>query len=86
MELDGYARRLGIENFCCVYMRDIVPKIPHHKECGIVNFNTSYRQGSHWMRYFKDGMNGRIYFDSFWKSMVIQKYLKTRGEDVLKRQ
>ena len=34
------------------------------KAC-IVNFNTSEQTGSHWVCYFKDGMNQRIYFDSF---------------------
>ena len=81
LELDGYAKRLGIENSSGVYMRDVLPKIPHHKECGIVNFNTSYQQGSHLVCYFKDGMN-RIYFGSFGQvtPMEIQMYLKTRGE------
>ena len=37
LELDGYAKILGIENFRGVYMRDVLPKILHHKECGIVN-------------------------------------------------
>ena len=65
-----------------VFMRNILPKILHHKECGIVNYNTFYQQGRHWVCYFKDGMNRRIYFDSFGQvtPMEIQKYLKTRGE------
>ena len=46
-------------------MRDTLPRIAQQKQCGIVNFNTSEQTGSHWVCYFKDGMNQRIYFDSF---------------------
>ena len=63
-------------------MRDTLPRIAHQKECGIVNFNTSEQTGSHWVCYFKDGMNQRIYFDSFGQVTLeeIQKYLKTKKE------
>ena len=65
-----------------VFMRDTLPKVPHHKECGIVNFNNSYEPGSHWVCYFKDGMDQRIYFDSFGQLTLgeVQKYLKTKKE------
>ena len=62
-------------------MQDTLPRVAHHKECGIVNFNTSHQQGSHWMCYFKDdGM--RLYFDSFRQMtpVEIQEYLKTKKE------
>ena len=84
IDLYRYARELNINNFRGVFMRDTIPRTPHHKECGIVNLNTSREPGSHWVCYFKDGddNNTRIYFDSFGQvtPMEIQKYLKTREE------
>ena len=68
--------------FLCGIRSTQLTHIAHHRECGIESVNTSYQQGSHWVCYFKDGMNRRIYFDSFGQvtPMEIQKYLKTRGE------
>ena len=39
----------------------------------------SEQRGTHWLCYFKDGMNERIYFDSFGQVTLneLQKYLKT---------
>ena len=65
INLYSYAHELKIDNFRGVFMRDTLPRKPHQTECGIVNFNTSEQAGSHWVCYFKDGMNERIYFDSF---------------------
>ena len=36
-------------------MRDTLPRVIHHKKCGIVNFTRSHEPGSHWVCYFKDG-------------------------------
>ena len=86
LDLAKYARELGIEHFRGVFMRDTLPRQgipPHHRECGIMNLNTSNQPGSHWVAYFKDdGMKRRIYFDSFGQitPMEIQKYLKTKEE------
>ena len=73
-------------------MRDTLPRIAHQKECGIVNFNTSEQTGSHWVCYFKDGMNQRIYFDSFGQVTLeeVQKHLKSKekyrkGKAVIQR-
>ena len=79
-DLDKYAQTLRIPNFRGVFMRDTLPSNPYHKECGIVNFNTSKQAGSHWVCYFKDEMDQkRIYFDSFGQitPIEIQRYLKT---------
>ena len=82
IDLCEYAQKLKIDFFRGVFMRDTLPKIAHQTECGIVNFNTSNQVGSHWVCYFKDGMNQRIYFDSFGQVTLeeIQKYLKTKKE------
>ena len=85
IDLYKYAKKLNIEEFRGVFMRDTLPRIPYPKECGIVNLNTSREPGSHWVCYFKDDndkRNTRIYFDSFGQitPIEIQKYLKTRKE------
>ena len=83
IELESYAKKLGINNFRGVFMRDTLPQRPFHQECGIVNLNTSKEAGSHWVCYTKDDKkNTRIYFDSFGQitPIEIQKYLKTRKE------
>ena len=63
-------------------MRNTLPRKAHQTECGIVNFNTSEQTGTHWVCYFKDGKNERIYFESFSQVTLneLQKYLKTAKE------
>ena len=81
-ELIDYATQLKIPNFRGVFMRDTLPKIPHHRvESGIVNFNTSDEKGSHWTCYYKN-RNKRIYFDSYGQitPIEVQNYLKKRNE------
>ena len=79
LELTEDARKLGIQYFRGVFMRDELPKEPRHQECGIVNFNTSKEHGSHWLCYNKNGSD-RLYFDSFGQvaPLEIQKYLKKK--------
>ena len=38
IDICGYAKELGIQNFRGVFMRDTLPRVAHRKECGIVNF------------------------------------------------
>ena len=82
IDLYRYARELNTDDFRGVFMRDTLPSIAQQKECGIVNFNTSEQTGSHGVCYFKDGMNQRIYFDSFGQETLdeVQKYLKRKEE------
>ena len=82
IDLYRYAHELKIDNFRGVFMRNTLPRVPYQIECGIVNFNTTQQPGSHWVCYFKDGMNERIYFDSFGQVTLneVQKYLKTKKE------
>ena len=82
IDLYRYARELKIDNFRGVFMRDTIPRITHQTKCGIVNFNMAEQAGSHWVCYFKDGMNKRIYFESFGQVTLeeVQKYLKTEKE------
>ena len=87
VELTVYAKKLRINNFRGVYMRDTIPHTPHQRECGIVNLNTTHESGSHWVCYFKNYKKVRIYFDSFGQVTPIetQKYLKTKEEYEMKK-
>ena len=92
VELSSYAKQLEISCFRGVYMRDELPTKVREKECAVVNLNTSRLPGSHWVCYYKDGRQQRIYFDSFGQitPIEIQKYLKTKSEfatdaDVIQR-
>ena len=83
IDLYIYAQELNIDDyFRGVFMRDTLPRIAHQKECDIVDFNTSEQTGSYGVCYFKDGMNKRIYFDSFGQVTLdeVQKYLKSKEE------
>ena len=83
VDLSAYAKQLQIPCFRGVYMRDELPKTEaRRRECAIVNFNTSRESGSHWVCYYKDGREQRIYFDSFGQitPIEIQKHLKTKSE------
>ena len=82
IELHAYARKLKIQNFRGIFMRNTIPSRVNPIECGIVNFNLSDQSGSHWVCYFKQGVNQRIYFDSFGQVTLdeLQIYLKTRRE------
>ena len=81
-ELVQHIRELRVPHFRGVFMRDELPPQVKPLECGVVNFNTSEQVGSHWVCYYKDGMNQRIYFDSFGQVTLdeVQKYLKTAKE------
>ena len=77
----NYVRRLRIPNFCGVKMRDELPSKPRKIESGILNLNTSYEAGSHWVAWYKDGKE-RYYFDSFGEPPPIEmmQYLKSNRE------
>ena len=93
VELHSYARKLKIQHFRGIFMRDTIPSKVKPIECDIVNFNMSDQTGSHWVCYFTNGSTTeRIYFDSFGQVTLdeIQKYLKTpleyrMGESVIQR-
>ena len=59
-------------------MRDTLPQYPFNIEGGIVNLNTSYQSGSHWVCYYRN-RSDRLYFDSYGQltPVEIQWYLKT---------
>ena len=63
-ELAEKAKKLKLDNFIGVFMRDQVNVTPLRNECGILNSNTNNQPGSHWVCWFKYGA-AKYYFDSF---------------------
>ena len=79
-DLIDYAEKLQIPNFRGVFMRDNLP-MRKGNECGIMNFNTSLQNGSHWVAWYVSG-NTKIYFDSFGQHVPYElvRYIKTPKE------
>ena len=80
-DLDKYVKILDIPYYRGTFMLDELPKKINDIECGIVNFNLSFQQGTHWVCYYKKNTE-RMYFDSFGviTPIQVQKYLKTKNE------
>lgn len=60
-------------------MRDEIPKKPKDIECAIINLDSSYNEGTHWVAYVKY-FDYCEYFDSFGNlkpPLELIKYLKT---------
>ena len=64
IELLEAARKLKIPNFIGVSLRDILPKKPKKKECGILNLDDTTGSGTHWVAWYKNGTEKK-YFDSY---------------------
>lgn len=63
-ELIQTAENLKIPDFRGVFLRDTIPKKPKRNECGILNLDTSGGSGTHWVAWFKKGLD-KYYFDSY---------------------
>lgn len=63
-DLHKLAAELKIPNFRGVFVRDRLPKKIHKNENGIVNLDTHYGKGTHWVAYNKKG-DSIFYFDSY---------------------
>lgn len=63
-DLVNYASHLNISHFRGVFMRDTLPNKIWRDETGIVNLDSIYGNGTHWVCYIK---NGKVikYFDSY---------------------
>jgi len=53
-EILSVVNKLGIPNFCGVFLLDVLLKKSLTKECGILNWGDSSGNGSHWMAWFKN--------------------------------
>lgn len=63
-DIEDTVRELNIPNFRGVFSRNVLPKKPLKTECGILNFDDSNGNGTHWVAWYKYG-NKKYYFDSF---------------------
>jgi hypothetical protein len=76
IEIDDWARKLNLKDYCPHRMRDELIGKAKENECGIINTDESSGKGFHYVAYFKRG-NTKIYFDSFGLNPLIevQRYL-----------
>ena len=64
LETSDAAKRLSVNRFRWVFLRDTLPKKVKLNECGILNFDSSSGDGTHWVMWFKKG-HDKFYFDSY---------------------
>ena len=58
------AKRLSVNGFRGVILRDTLPKKARLNECGILNLDSSPGDGTHWVMWFKK-CKDKFYFDSY---------------------
>jgi len=63
-EIEDAVKKIGLKNFCGVFLRDTLPKKPKRNECTIMNLDDNSGDWTHWVAWFKRG-NDKRYFDSF---------------------
>ena len=63
-EIEDAVKKIGLKNFCGVFLRDTLPKKPKRNECAIINLDDTSGDGTHGVAWFKRG-DKRWYFDSF---------------------
>ena len=64
IELLEASKRLNIKNFKGVFLRDTLPKNTVKLECGILNLDSSFGNGTHWVAWYKKNKE-KYYFDSY---------------------
>ena len=62
--LQETAKRLSINNFRGVFLRDELPGRPRADECGILNLDDSSGSGTRWVCWIKR-RNYKVYFDGY---------------------
>lgn len=77
-----YINKFKISHFRGVFMKNELPsKIYRNVEKGIINLDSSYGPGTHWVAY-KKHRNKIIYFDSYGNippPLEVRKYFKSNG-------
>ena len=64
LEIIDAAKKLSLDVFRGVFLRDTLPTKTKLNECGILNLNSSSGDGTHWVMWFKKGKD-KFYFDSY---------------------
>lgn len=64
-------------------MRNELPKHPNNIECGIVNIDNSFGNGTHWVSYYKN-RNNKYYFNSYGNLQPSKELVEYLGKDNLK--
>ena len=63
-EIEDAVKKIGLKNFCGVFLRDTLPKKPKRNECAIMNLDDTSGDGTHCVAWFKRG-DKKWYFDAF---------------------
>ena len=64
LEIIDAAKKLSLDGFRVVFLRDTLPNKTKLNECGVLNYDSSSGDGTHWVMWFKKGKN-KFYFDSY---------------------
>ena len=64
LEIIDEAKKLSLDGFRGVFLRDTLPTKTKLNECGILNLDSSSGDGTHWVMWFKKGKD-KFYFDSY---------------------
>lgn len=86
IDLIKLVKNLNIKNFAGVFMSDQLPKRIKKNECGIINYQDSTKEGSHWVAYFnRSNLRYACYFDpeGFPPIESAITYLKTSKKEIL---
>ena len=64
LEIIDDARKLSVDGFRGVFLRETLPTKTKLNECGILNLDSSSGDGTNWVTWFKKGKE-TFYFDSY---------------------
>ena len=64
LEIIDAAKKLSLDGFRGVFLRDTLPTKTKLNECGILNLNSSSGDGTYWVMWYKKGKD-KFYVDSY---------------------
>ena len=70
LEIINAAKKLSLDGFRGVFLRNTPRKISKLNECGILNLDSSSGDGAHWVMWFQKG-NEKLYFDSYGVQLLV---------------
>ena len=57
LEIIDAGKKLSLDGFRGVFLRDTLPTKTKLNECGVLNLDLSSGDGTHWVMWFKKGKN-----------------------------